>query len=278
MKERFLVAAVLILASLNAESSEPMPSLTFNWTPGQTLDYRVQQTTHVQEVTADDQGRTQTAEVRTVLMVLKRWTVREVEAAGVATLDLSILQMRQTMTRADGKTTSIDSENPEDAKQLAEVLNKPVLTLRVDRRGQILEVRESRPGSARRIEAELPFRLILPERSTVPQWGRTFTITLEPPHGTGERYEASQSFTYKGSKDGLAVIGVTTQLANEPATASEKLPLLPMLWSGEVFFDPNQGRYHAARLVAKAVLTGHQGPASKFTFHSTYQEELTQSK
>jgi len=268
--------AVVLLVVVTSSTSAQSPELRFQWPRGQAMEYRVVQNTKVRETTVDEKGmKPTTAEVATSLTLTKRWSIREVDAAGTATMDLSITQMRQAVTQGDGKATTIDSANPDDAKQMAAYLNKPVLTLRVDPRGQILEVKEARPGSASRIQSELPFRMVLPEMAVAAgqTWARPFTLTLDPPHGTGERYDATQTFSFKGEKQGLATIRLETSLKNAPATASEKIPLIPMLWSGELVFDIAAGRFHSAQLSAKAELANHQGEGTKFVYESVYTEE-----
>src|SRR5262249_26344669 len=133
---------------------------------------------------------------------------------------------------------------------------------------------------ASRIQSELPFRVVLPEAAVAEgqAWGRPLAITLDPPHGTGERYDATQAFAMKGTKDGLAVVGIETTLKAPPATASAKKPLLPMLWNGEVSIDTAAGRYHAARLSVKGELANHEGEGTKFVYESVYSEDVVNGK
>lgn len=273
-----MLRALMLLACVSGPAFAQAPTLRFQWPKDQALDYRVNQTTKVSETVLDAKGKATASDVKTTLTLMKRWSIREVDAAGTATMDLSITQMKQVVERPNGSTSTIDSANPEDARQMAEFLNKPVLTLKVDARGQIVDVKETRPGAASRIQSELPFRLVLPESIMGQPWSRPFAITLDPPHGTGERYEATQTFTMKGTKDALAVIGLETSLKAPPATAAEKIPLAPMLWSGDVYFDTTAGRFHAARLAAKAEITNHQGDGSKFVYESVYAEDLVNGK
>ena len=47
-----------------------------------------------------------------------------------------------------------------------------------------------------------------------------------------------------------------------------------MLWTGDVYFNTAAGKYHAARLKAKAELANHQGEGTKFVYQSTYAEDV----
>ena len=147
--------------------------------------------------------------------------------------------MKSEIRQPDGTTVARDSANPEHARDMAEFLNKPIVVVRVDGQGRLVEVKEARPGSAARLHAELPFRLTLPDAGPNPgqSWDRTFPVKLDPPHGTGESYEYVQKYTCKDAKDGLAVVAVETALKAPPKTAGEQVPLVPMLWGGEVYFN-----------------------------------------
>jgi hypothetical protein len=121
----------------------------------------------------------------------------------------------------------------------------------------------------------LPFRLVLPAMGpTVGQtWERPFAFKLDPPAGTGESHDFIQKYTCKDVKDGLASFGVQTALKVAPKTAGEQVPLVPMFWTGEVYFNTVAGKYHAARLTAKAELANHLGEGTKFVYQSVYSED-----
>ncbi len=271
-----ITAAVLLTAALGTPAFAQAPALRFQWVKGQTLDFTVSQTTVIRETLADDKGGNPgTTEVRTSLDLTKRWTVKDVDAAGAATLELVLTRMRQEFRQADGTTTTTDSADPADAKRMAGYLNKPVLTVKVDPLGKVIDVTESQPGAAERVKADLPFRLVLPAAAPAAgqTWTRDFAVKVDPPRGTGESYDATQTFTLKGTKDGLAVVGVATALKAPPKTADEQMPLVSVLWAGEIHFDPAAGRVRTARLTAKADFPAHQGPGSRFVHESSYNED-----
>jgi hypothetical protein len=191
----------------------------------------------------------------------------------------------------------IDSADPAQQAELAAFLNKPVVRVKVDALGKLVAA-ESLTGDAggtARLQADLPFRLTLPDQPPAANqaWERPFAVKLDPPHGTGESYDAVQKYTYKGVAQSLAVIGVSTALkaapatatisgaqnaAPAPATAAEQVPLVPMLWEGDVYFHPATGRYYAARLRVKKELLNHQGEGTKFVYESTYLEDAVEGK
>jgi hypothetical protein len=199
-----------------------------------------------------------------------------VDAGGVATLEMTITEMKNVFRRTDGTTLERDSANPEHAKEMAAYLNVPVVVVRVDPRGQIVEVKETKAGSAERLNAELPFRMTLPDAAPAigQSWERGFTLKLDPPHGTGERYEFLQKFTSAALTDGLMSASVETTLKSPPKALAERVPLVPMLWAGNVYFNTRAGKYQAARLKVKAELPDYQGEGTKFEFESVYNEDV----
>ena len=278
---RLLALAALLVATALGLAAQPPgpPAVRFKWQAGQSLTYKVTQQTAVVETALDEKTEKPiTTEARTNLTLVRKWTIKDVDPAGIATLEMLIPEMKNEIRQPDGNTLVRDSANPEHAKEMAEYLNKPILTIRVDTLGRIVEVKESKGGSVARLHAELPFRMVLPEAgpSVGQSWDRPFAFKLDPPHGTGESYDFTQKFTCKDSKDGLIVIGVETALKAPTKSAGEQIPLVPLLWTGEVYFNHAAGRYHAARLKAKTELPNHVGAGSKFVYESTYSEDTTE--
>jgi hypothetical protein len=203
-----------------------------------------------------------------------------VTPAGTATLEMRITEIKREIRQPDGMTISLDSANPEDAKGMAEFLNRPVVTVAIDAQGRLVEVKEAKAGSAARLHAELPFRVVFPDAAPAAgqSWDRSFSLKLDPPLGAGETHDFVQTYTAKGVQNGLLVVGVGTALKAPPKTAGEQVPLVPMLWTGEVYFNPAAGTYHAARLSAKAELANHLGEGTKYVYQSVYSEDAVPHK
>lgn len=284
MMFRVTVGWVFVLVAGSAFAQAPAEPLRFKWQAGQVLHYSVEQVTTVTETTLDETtNQPVVAGTLTRMSLTKRWEVKAIDPAGIATLELSIAAMKQELTRPgaidkDGKPTVIktllDSATPEGKQQMEAYLNKPVMTVKLDTLGRVVEA-TAPGGSVERVRAELPFRISLPE--SLPAggtWDRSFSIKLNPPLGTGEKHDATQSYTTKPVKDGLAVFGVTTALKNPPKDPAEMPPLVPMLWTGDVYFEPATGRYIGARLTVKTEVANHQGEKTKFAYESQYSESL----
>jgi hypothetical protein len=273
-------ALAFVPLSLGAQTpATPAPPVRFKWVADQVQTYQVKQQTIVRETTLDPQSeKPVTTEAKTTLTLVKKWTVKAVDANGVGTLEMTITAMKNEFQKPDGKSVVIDSANPDDAKQMAGYLNVAVMTVKVDGQGKVVEVKEAKPGSAARLHAELPFRLTLPDAGPTEgqKWDRAFTMKLPPPLGTGESYEFTQQFACGGVKDSLLAVNVATALKAPPKALAERVPLVPMLWEGQVYFNTAAGKYHAARLAVKAELANHLGEGTKFEYQSTYTEDAVE--
>lgn len=275
--QRLAALSLAFSLAVPAAAQPPAPTVPqFKWEAGTVLTYRVAQNTVVKETVLDEKTeKPVTSEARTGLTLVRKWTVKDVDPAGVATLEMSISEMKQEFRQPDGTTVVTDSAKPDDAKKMEAYLNKPIVTVRIDRQGKLVEVKDAKGGAAARLQAELPFRLVLPDAAPEAGkvWERPFAVKLDPPHGTGESYDFLQKYTSKGTKDGYLVVGVETTLKAPPKATGDQVPLVPMLWAGDVYFNTVAGKYHAARLTAKAELANHQGEGTKFVYESVYSED-----
>lgn len=252
------------------------PAWRFQWKSGQVLTYRVEES-----IKAVEEVEGTKAEASTKINMTKRWQVLAVDAAGVGTIQLSLTALRQETNTGD-EPLIFDSAKPEQSNpQLREQLTKwigiPLAVLRIDARGQVIEVKESKQGKGTRYESEPPFVLVLATdggKSAGQSWERSYQVTLEPPQGTGEKFPAVQKYTCKASDGKTASISLATTLATLPPAVADRMPLLPFLIEGEVIFDAAAGRMHSARLNIDQELKGHQSEGSSYRLIRTYKEEL----
>ena len=266
------VAAGLVLA---AAAPAQTAAWQFRWQPGQVLTYRAEQTIAQEETTSAGK-----VEVRDRLTLTKRWQVLAVDAAGVATVQLSLAALRREATTPGGDVLFFDSANPDKSdpqlrEQMTQYVNTPLAVLRIDAKGRVVEVKESRFGPASKYETELPFRITLPDG--VPQagqaWERDYKITLDPPQGAGEKYDAVQKCVCKGLAGTAATVTVSAAVKTPPESPGEQAPLLQAQPEGEVVFDVQAGRVQSVSLHVDRELKNHQGEGSNYHFQSTYNEQ-----
>jgi hypothetical protein len=265
-------------------ASAPVPAQTeawhFRWQRGQVLIYRVEHVTSASEVTGSG-----TSESTTRLSLSKRWKVLELDSAGIATLALSLDALRLETATPNRDPLVFDSGNPDKSdphlrEQLTRFVGQPLAVIRVDGRGKVVDVKESRHGPASRFESEPPFVIVMAPEGLRPgqSWERAYRITLEPPQGTGEKYEALQRYACQRVADNTATVTLTTLLKALPESLLDRVPLLQMQPEGEVDFDIKEGRLRRVSLRIEKELKGHQGMGSSYRFHSSYTEEYLGDK
>jgi hypothetical protein len=275
---RLLALVPLVVFAAVAAAEPPR----FRFVKGETLAYHLVQTTNVVETVPDDKtNKPVETTVATKVDLVRHWKVADVDAKGVATVEMSIASMR--WERKAGKVEDVfDSTKPDDLNksEMAKHVGPVLAVLRIDSKGAVVEVKESNVGPATRFAADLPFKLTLPsaEPKVGDSWERPYTIQLDPPLGTGEKYAAVQKYTCLEPKGGFLTVGLTTQLKDPPAQAADQIPLLPLTQEGTIFFHAPSGRYSGARCKVERELKNHQGEGSSYKFTSTYVEDLVPAK
>jgi len=269
-----IVASFVLVAHARAEQPA-----RFKFSKGQELTYNVVQTTKASETLIDEKtNKPVETENLTKHTVVRRWKAVDVDQAGVATLQMTILSLKWERKLPDGKMDVFDSTKPDklNEEEMAKLIGPVLAEIRVDGTGKVVEVKQVRQGAPNRFGIELPFKIMLPESGPKEgqTWERPFTIKLDPPHGTGESYEAVQKYTAKAPVNSFATIGISTSIKEMPAQASDQIPLLPMLLEGDVYFQESTGKYYAARLKMKKELVNHAGDGSKYVFETVYLEDL----
>jgi hypothetical protein len=272
------LTAILALVVTSPVPAQQAPR--FRWQQGQVLTYRVEHVT-----TASETLEGKRVETTTNLNLVKRWQVLAVDAAGVATVQKSVLSMRLQTRGPSGDVLVFDSSNleqsqPQMREQLSKYIGQPLETLRVDATGKVVEVKECKYGSPSRFECDLPFVFTLPDEGLREglRWERAYHVTLEPPQGTGEKYAAAQQYVCKGVSGNLATVALTTALKAMPESVADRVPLLQMQPEGEVVFDVQAGLFRSARLRIDKELTGYEGENSSYRFQSTYTEEYVDGR
>src|SRR5437867_3580104 len=101
---RALAIAILVGLSFTQAASAQSADCRFRWQPGQVLNYRVEHLTSIVEVFPGEKGAAGSRiEVKSKGNLLKRWQVTAVDGQGVATVQMSIVAMRQEHTRPGGE-------------------------------------------------------------------------------------------------------------------------------------------------------------------------------
>jgi hypothetical protein len=271
MRGKLYIGAAAWLTFAATVGAQNAPT-RFQWRQGQILDYRVEQITSV-----TDNIDEKTSETGSKLNTCRRWQVLDVNQEGVATVQLSLPWLRMETKSPAGDTllfdsTEPDKSSPELKKQMSQYVGAPLVVLRVNQLGRVVEVKQCNFGPASRYEAEPPFGIVFPENPANESWQRSYQVTLEPPQGTGEKFAATQTYGIKAREAGRLTVGLTTQVTL-PAATADQIPLLQWLPQGEIVFDSQAGTMLSVHFQIDKELKGHQGPGSTYHFKTTYVEE-----
>lgn len=272
-----LIAWLVVVGHVSAESPR------FKFSKGTTLTYHLVQTTKTIETLLDEKSKMPVEQEHLTKVDLDRqWKVLDVDDQGTATLAMSITRMRWEQKLPTGETDVFDSTKPDELNQseMAKNVGTVLATLRVDRQGKLVEVKESKIGPASRFTVDLPFKLVLPEDAATvgSTWDRQYTIQLDPPLGTGEKYPTAQTYKVLEPQSGLLTLNLRTTIKDEPTTTADQIPLLRFASEGTLYFDSTNGRYYAARLKMQKELKNHQGEGTSYKYASTYVEDFIPAK
>ncbi len=253
----------------------------FRFTTGETLQYHIEQKTEVTETAMDDKaGKLVTRKTATAVDLVRQWKVTDTNIKGLTTLEMSIVKMRWEQKVGDGDPDVFDSAKPDDLNKgvMAKNVGPVLAVLIVQPTGKVATVKESKVGPAHRFEADIPFKLAFSPDDTKETWARDYVIQLDPPHGTGEKYAAKQTYKPIEPKNGFLIYGLTTEITELPKGTAEQIPLLPLMPAGSLYFHAETGRYYGARLKIEKELTNHAGEGSSYKFVSGYTEDFLPAK
>src|ERR1700677_3894666 len=105
---RKISGALLVVLVVAGTASAQTVEWRFRWQPGQTLYYRVEQTTCVSEVIGGNK-----VEFKSKVNLVRGWKVTAVDGQGIATLEMAITAMRNEQTRPGGEIVVFDSRDLE---------------------------------------------------------------------------------------------------------------------------------------------------------------------
>lgn len=273
MHSRCLVSLVALLA-FTLPSAAQVP-WQFQWKKGQTLTYKIKHVTSVIETVETTKNAS-----NSTLDLVNRWQVMDLDDKGIATLTMTLVSMRNEQKRASGDTLLFDSENlekstPELRDQMSKFIGQTVAVVRIDGYGRLVEVKK---GVAATFEAEPPFVVVFPNAKAAAgqAWRRPYNLVLDPPYGTGEKFEAEQRYECKKIDAGKATIEVGTLFKTMPDNARDRLPMLQKEVQGQAVFDLTAGRLISARLTIDKTIEEHRGKGSSYQFKSQYVRDLVE--
>jgi hypothetical protein len=278
----FLLALVLSLTispvcaqtvvSNEATASTEKYTLRYKLRPGESLVSRVihfaETRTTMAEHEENSSSRTTTEKV---------WEVQDVSPDGEMTFEYRINSVDLAQSVGDAEelkyNSLTDQEVPSAFSKVAETIAKPLATITINGRGQVI---------ARDNELQAPqlgigeLTIPLPEEALAmgAQWSVPRECRVKLESGAHKTIKVRELYTLQKVSAGVATIRIETQPLTPVADPAVDAQLIQQLSKGEIKFDLDQGRMLSTRLDWSDVVVGFRGADTSLRYDAKYTEEL----
>lgn len=268
-----VIGSGLARADEASSGQQPTYKLEYRFAPGETMRWKV---VHRAKVNTTVSGTTQTAE--TTSSSVKVWRVTDVDPKqGHYTFEHSVesVDMRQLLTgREEVRYNSLtDDKPPVGFEDAAKAVGVPLANVTIDARGQVVQRQQVGPQAG---NADSQITIPLPEEA-VPvghTWTYPYDIDVTLKNGQFKTIKTRQRFSLEDVRDGVATIGIETQILtpiNDPAVEAQ---LIQREVAGTVRFDIEQGRVLSQQTDLDKRVLGFSGEASAMHYLTRFTEEL----
>ncbi len=254
-------------------------TLRYRFQPGETVRWNVSHRNRVRTTVA---GISQTAE--STSDSVKVWRVREVKPDGSVTFVYSVeqVQMRQLLSGRD--ELRFDSESDEDQplgfEQVAAAVGRPLSTVTLSDRGEVLKRERNPELQTTPVENEGDITISLPEEPVAvgEKWSRPHEVQVRTETGGMQKIRTRQTFTLDSVRHGVATIEVRTTVLTPVRDPAIEAQLTQCAASGEVRFDIDAGRVLSQQMDTDKRVVGFRGEASSLHYQTRFSEELLPSE
>lgn len=238
-------------------------TLRYKYNSGEAIAYEVE---HLVKVKTTIDGVSQTQQSRSTSK--KVWDVSQASGEQATfTHSIEYLNMwSESQGRAAVKYDSRSGETPPpEYEGVAEMVGKPLTTVRVDTLGNILD----RDDSSKQIDLGTGGLMMpLPEQQVVT--GETWSVPRDVPvrqeDGSFKSIKTRQRYRLERVDSGVATISLKTQILTPSITARVRSQLIQKLSNGEIRFDIDAGRVLSRRLEWDETVVGFNGPKSNMSY------------
>ena len=208
---------------------------------------------------------------------IKVWEVESVNDAGDMTFVYRINSVSMAQTVGEGEELRYDSETdqevPDMFKHVAETIAKPLATVTINSRGQVLnrdkELKAPQLGIG---ELTIP----LPEEPVAigGQWSVPRELRVKLESGAFKTIKVRELYTLEKVSAGLATIRIETQPLTPVADPAVEAQLIQQLSKGTIKFDLDRGRMLNKTLDWSDEVVGFRGPETSLRYDAEFIEEL----
>lgn len=271
-----LVGTLALAACLGSQSlaasNEEVFQLRYKLKQGEVLVSKVvhfaETQTRMAEHDEDSSSRTTSVKV---------WEVQSVNDAGDMTFVYRIDSVSMAQSVGEGEELTYNSETDEEVpdvfKRVAETIAKPLATVTINSRGQVLNRDKETPNLQLGMgELTIP----LPEEGIAigGNWAVPRELRVKLESGVSKSIKVRELYTLEKVSAGVATIRIETQPltpVNDPAIDAQ---LIQQLSKGTIKFDLDRGRMLSKSLDWKDEVVGFRGPETSLRYDAAFTEEL----
>lgn len=180
-------------------------------------------------------------------------------------------------TVGDGEELSYDSQSdtsvPDVFKAVAETISKPLATITINSRGQVVKRDKDLQAPQLGIgELTIP----LPEEAVAigAQWNVPRELRVKLDSGAFKTVKVRELYTLEKVSAGVATLSLITQPLTPVNDAAVEAQLIQQLSAGEIKFDLDRGRLISKTLDWSDEVLGFRGAETSLRYDAKFTEEL----
>jgi len=209
------------------------------------------------------------------------WEVQSVSPDGEATFIYKINSVNLAQTVGENNEISYnstsDSEIPDVFKPVASTIGKPLATITINSRGQVIK-REGELKSHQMGMGDLTVPLPETKVKIGGQWSVPRELRVKLDNGKYKKVKVRELYTLEKVSAGLATIKITTQPTTPVNSRAVEAQLMQQLSKGKIKFDIDAGVMLSKKLDWSDRVIAFRGPDSSLEYDAKFTAELVENK
>lgn len=272
----FLATAFLATAAIAQGRTSDEYLLRYKLKPGNVLVSKVEHFAETKTTMTDhvEQSSSRTASE-------KAWEVQSVTPEGEATFVYKILAVNLAQTVGENNeisyNSSTDQEIPDVFKPVASTIGKPLATITINSRGQVIK-REGELKNHQMGMGDLTVPLPEGKIKIGGQWSVPRELRVKLDNGKYKKVKVRELYTLEKVSAGLATIKIETQPTTPVSSRAVEAQLMQQLSKGKIKFDIDAGVMLSKKLDWSDRVIAFRGPDSSLEYDAKFTEELVENK
>lgn len=230
----------------------------------------------VHQVLVDTRIKGQSETARTHSIAAKVWDINNIDAEGNITLTHKVESVEMANSVGDRGEIRYDSKSGDDPppgyEAVAQSLNTPLATIKIDPAGRIIERKDERPSFNPGI-GDLTVPLPGGKVKIGAEWSVQDEVKLTDKEKKVKVVKVRQRYTLDKVQTGVATIGVDTQVLSPIDDPQLQSQLIQRLQKGIVKFDIDAGRLISRQMNLDETVVGFNGGDSSMHYVARFVEE-----